>query len=262
MAIDRSARVLNALSWGDYHLLAIESEALGRDARPGQFVMVKVTGSRVPLLRRPLSLHDAGPAGIEIFFKVAGRGTEILARKNPGDTLDILGPLGKGFTVSAELAGKKTFLVGGGRGIAPLYFLARELRALGALVTVFYGGRTSLDLPLRGKFEAAGFPLQCTTDDGSCGFHGLVSQGLGRELERERADFLFACGPDVMMRAIAGTARSMDIPSEFSLEAVMGCGIGACWGCVQRIRNGSGDGWVKICEEGPVFRGDRIVWTD
>jgi dihydroorotate dehydrogenase electron transfer subunit len=262
MAIDRSARVLNALSWGDYHLLAIESGALGQDARPGQFVMVKVAGSPVPLLRRPLSLHDAGPAGIEIFFKVAGRGTEILARKKPGDTVDVLGPLGNGFTVSSELTGKRTFLVGGGRGIAPLYFLARELRALGALVTVFYGGRTVLDLPLRGKFEAAGFPLHCTTDDGSCGFHGLVSQGLGRELERERADFLFACGPDAMMRTIAGTARSMGIPSEFSLEAVMGCGIGACWGCVQRIRNGTGDGWVKICEEGPVFRGDRIVWTD
>jgi dihydroorotate dehydrogenase electron transfer subunit len=262
MSIDRSARILNALSWGDYHLLAVESGAVGRDGRPGQFVMVKVANSHVPLLRRPLSLHDSGPAGIELFFKVAGQGTEILARKRPGDAVDIIGPLGKGFSVSAEFSGKKTFLVGGGRGIAPLYFLARELRAVGALVTVFYGGRTILDLPLRGKFEAAGFSVRCTTDDGSCGFRGLVSDSLGRELEGERADFLFACGPDAMMRTIARTARSMDIPAEFSLEAIMGCGIGACWGCVQRIRNGNGDGWVKICEEGPVFRGDRIVWMD
>jgi dihydroorotate dehydrogenase electron transfer subunit len=262
MTIDRSARIRDVRSWGDHYLLTIDSPAVGREARPGQFVMVKVTDTPFPLLRRPLSICDAGPAGIELFFKTAGLGTKLLARKKPGDSIDLLGPLGKGFTVSPDLKEKKVYLVGGGRGIAPLYFLGRELKALEARVTVFYGGRRLQDLPLTDKLEAAGLRLLCSTDDGSFGFGGLVTELLAQELDKSRADFLYVCGPDAMMKAVAGMARDKRIPSEFSLESMMGCGIGACWGCVHRVRNGAGDGWVKICEEGPVFPGDRIVWQD
>jgi dihydroorotate dehydrogenase electron transfer subunit len=262
MPIDRSARIRDVRSWGDYFLLTIDSPAVGREARPGQFVMVKVADTPFPLLRRPLSIHNAGQSGIELFFKIAGFGTGILAAKRPGDPLDVLGPLGKGFTVSEGARGKNAFLVGGGRGIAPLYFLGRELKAMGARVTVFYGGRRHLDIPMKDKLEAAGLRLLCSTDDGSFGFRGLVTELLCRELDRTPADILFACGPDPMMRAAAGMARDRRIPAEFSLESLMGCGIGACWGCVRRIRDAGGEGWVKICEEGPVFPGDRIVWTD
>jgi dihydroorotate dehydrogenase electron transfer subunit len=262
MTIDRKARIKEVKNWGDYYLLTIDSPAIGGVARPGQFVMVKVADTPFPLLRRPLSVHDAGPSGIGLFFKTAGLGTEILARKKAGDTLDILGPLGKGYTVLPDFKGKRTHLVGGGRGIAPLFFLGRELRALGARVTVFYGGRSQTDIPLREKFEAAGLPLFCSTDDGSFGFEGLVTELLGRELNGSPADILYVCGPAAMMKAAAEMARDRGIPGEFSLESIMGCGIGACWGCVHRVRNGNGDGWVKICEEGPVFAGDRIVWTD
>jgi dihydroorotate dehydrogenase electron transfer subunit len=262
MTIDRNARILKVDSWGDYYLFTIESPAVGGGARPGQFVMVKVSSSPFPLLRRPLSIHSAGPVGIELFFKIAGPGTAILAGKKAGDAVDILGPLGNGFTVPADLHGKKTFLVGGGRGIAPLYFLGLELKAAGAGVTVFYGGRCQVDIPLRDRFGVAGLPLHCSTDDGSYGFEGLVTELLGRELGRSRPDLLYVCGPDPMMKAAALTARAAGIPAEFSLESMMGCGIGACWGCVHRIREDTGDGWVKICEDGPVFPGDRIVWTD
>ena len=109
---------------------------------------------------------------------------------------------------------------------------------------------------------AAGLPLLCSTDDGSFGFKGFVTELLGRELDRSQADVLYVCGPDPMMNAAARTARAAGIPAEFSLESMMGCGIGACWGCVHRIRSEDGDGWVKICEEGPVFPGDRIVWAE
>jgi dihydroorotate dehydrogenase electron transfer subunit len=262
MMIDRSARIRDVKSWGDYYLLTIDSPAVGREARPGQFVMVKVADTAFPLLRRPLSIHDAWESGIGLFFKIAGLGTGILAGKRPGDPVDILGPLGKGFTVSEDARGKNAFLVGGGRGIAPLYFLGKELNARGARVTVFYGGRRHLDIPLKDKLEAAGLGLLCSTDDGSFGFRGLVTELLRRELDRTPAEILFACGPDPMMKAAAGMARDRRIPAEFSLESIMGCGIGACWGCVHRIRNAGGEGWVKICEEGPVFSGDRIVWTD
>jgi dihydroorotate dehydrogenase electron transfer subunit len=260
MTIERSARLRAVRSWGDHFLFSVEAPAVGRGARPGQFVMVKVEEGTSPLLRRPLGIHDADEGGIELFFKVAGAGTRILSRKRPGDPLDIVGPLGKGFTVGDGLRGKRAYLVGGGRGIAPLFFLARALAAAGALPTVFYGGLTVADVPLRDKFEQAGFELHCSTDDGSFGFSGFVTALVERELIRARPDIVFACGPDPMMKALASITAKRGVPAEFSLESIMGCGIGACWGCVHRIRDGTGDGWVKICEEGPVFPGERILW--
>jgi dihydroorotate dehydrogenase electron transfer subunit len=260
MAIDRSARLREVRSWGDYFHLTIDTPKIGRGARPGQFVMVKVAEGTFPLLRRPLGIHDAGPDGIELFFKVAGAGTGILSRKRPGDALDILGPLGKGFTVTGAMKGKNAFLVGGGRGIAPLLFLARELIAAGARPRVFYGGRTAADIPLRDKFEKAGYEILCSTDDGSFGFDGLVTALVDREMGGPKPDMVYACGPDPMMKALASVAAGHGVRAEFSLESIMGCGIGACWGCVHRIKDEKGGGWTKICEEGPVFPGERILW--
>jgi dihydroorotate dehydrogenase electron transfer subunit len=260
MTIERNARLRAVGSWGDHFHFSVEAPALGRDARPGQFVMVKVSEGTSPLLRRPLGIHDADESGIELFFKVAGQGTGILSRKRPGDPLDIVGPLGKGFTVGPAIKGKKTYLAGGGRGIAPLFFLARALAGAGARPAVFYGGRTAADIPLRDKFEQAGFEVRCSTDDGSFGFPGFVTALIESELVRERPAIVYACGPDPMMKALAAITAKHAVPAEFSLESVMGCGIGACWGCVHRIKDRAGDGWVKICEEGPVFPGERILW--
>ena len=260
MAIDRNARLRDVRRWGDHFNLTVESPEIGRTARPGQFVMVKVAEGTLPLLRRPLGIHDARPDGIELFFRVAGAGTELLSRKRPGDALDILGPLGKGFTVSGTTKGTSAFLVGGGRGIAPLHFLARELAALGARVRVFYGGRTAADIPLREKLEKAGCEVLCSTDDGSFGFAGLVTALVDREMGGPKPEKIYACGPDPMMKALAAIAAAHGVPAEFSLESIMGCGIGACWGCVHRIRGDGGNGWTKICEEGPVFPGERILW--
>jgi len=127
MTIDRRARVLSIEKWDDYVLLRLACPSVGRTARPGQFVMVKVSAEPFPLLRRPLSLHAADASGISLFFKVCGLGTEILSRKRDGDVLDVLGPLGKGFSVSEALRGKRVVLVGGGRGAAPLFFLGGEV---------------------------------------------------------------------------------------------------------------------------------------
>lgn len=262
MNIVRDARLRDIRNWDDHFLLSIDAPALGKEARPGQFVMVKVADGTYPLLRRPLGIHDAGKDGIELFFKIAGLGTGILARKKPGDPLDIIGPLGRGFTVDGGMKGKRAYLVGGGRGIAPLYFLARELASAGARPTVFYGGRTVADIPLREKFEKAGFELLSSTDDGSFGFAGFVTELVGRELAKTKPSIVYACGPDPMMKTLAGLAAKHGVPSELSLESMMGCGIGACWGCVHRVRNEKGGGWTKICEEGPVFPGERVLWPE
>ncbi len=260
MTIERAARLREVQSWGDFFRFTIHAPKLGCEARPGQFVMVKVSEGTFPLLRRPLGIHDADEGGIGLFFKVAGQGTEILSRKKAGDRLDIIGPLGKGFTLSAAPKGKTAYLVGGGRGIAPLYFLARALASAGVKPKVFYGGRTIVDIPLSDSFERAGFELLVSTDDGSFGYAGLVTELVGRELAKEEPAIVYACGPDPMMKALATLAAKHAIPAEFSLESIMGCGIGACWGCVHRIRDEEGSGWVKICEEGPVFPGERILW--
>jgi len=260
MTIERHARLSDVQIWGEHLHFAVEAPEIGRTARPGQFVMVKVAEGGFPLLRRPLGVHNANESGLELFFKVAGQGTEILSRKKRGDTIDLIGPLGKGFTIPPSGAGRTAYLVGGGRGIAPLYFLARELAKAGMRPLVLYGGRCLTDIPLRERFEAAGIPFLCSTDDGSFGFAGLVTELASLELEKDKPAMIYGCGPDPMMKALAGIAAKHGVPAEFSLESVMGCGIGACWGCVHRIRSESGDGWVKICEEGPVFPGERILW--
>ncbi len=263
MLNDPAASIIRKKSWDDYVLLVLRSPRIARRARPGQFLMVRVSDRPYPLLRRPLSIHARERDTIEIFFTRAGLGTDILAEKKTGDTLDIIGPLGKGFSISRGLHGKTVGLVGGGRGIAPLYFLAKELRAKCVRPRVFYGGKTENDVPLLQKFARLKIGVFVSTDDGSAGFSGFVSAMLEKELDRAAPPAqIYACGPDPMMRRVAEAAAARRIPAQLSLEAVMGCGIGACWGCVKKIRRGETAEWVKICEEGPVFEASEIIWEE
>ena len=262
MRHEPAARIVLKRTWGDFHLVRIESPDLAAGASPGQFLMVRASDGFDPLLRRPISLHDAGAAWLEIFFRVAGRGTALLAAKKEDETVDCLGPLGKGFRLDGFGPDKTAWLVGGGRGIAPLFFLARSLLSKGARVRVFYGGKTAAEIPLRDKFESAGIPLDCSTDDGSFGFGGFVTALLERELRAGRPDGLFACGPDPMMERTGRLALGLGLPAQLSLEAIMGCGFGACWGCVHRIKKDDEGTWRKICEDGPVFGADEILWEE
>ena len=258
---DPEARIVGQESWGDYFLLTFDSPAMSALARPGQFLMIKVSDEPYPLLRRPLGIHSRKDKTLGVFFKVAGAGTALLSRKRPGETLDILGPLGKGFSVDPCLAGKPVFAVGGGRGIAPLYFLAWELRALGASVKILYGGRTKDDVPLAARLRDEAFDLILTTDDATAGRKGFVTAALEEEAGKSAPLMIFACGPDPMLETVARLARARSLTAEISLESRMGCGFGACWGCVQRIRRDGGKAeWIKICEDGPVFPAESVVW--
>lgn len=277
------ALIIRKKSWGDYHLLVLKSPLIARLAQPGQFLMVRVGDRPYPLLRRPFSIHSRGEETLEIFFAKAGEGTTMLAEKKAGESLDILGPLGKGFSIPRGLWGKTAYLIGGGRGIAPLHFLAQELRLKSVLPIIFYGGKTEADVPLLQKFAAQQVDVFVSTDDGSHGFHGFASAMLERKLTQtfqkspssslRRSSgkatvqpsppaHIYACGPDPMMKRIAEIAARHNIPAQFSLESVMGCGIGACWGCVKKIKRGEKAQWVKICEEGPVFEASEIVWEE
>jgi dihydroorotate dehydrogenase electron transfer subunit len=261
MVIDRKARITETQNWGEYFLFRLESPEIARTSEPGQFLMIKVSETTSPLLRRPLSIHNRDGKEVEIFFQIAGEGTRLLARKKASNNLDILGPLGRGFSVKNELKGKEIFCVGGGRGIAPLYFLAKEVSAVKAKPVIFYGGRTSADLPLKSRFEQAGWDVKVSTDDGSLGFSGPVTSVVEKELKLRQPAFLFACGPEAMLEKLSEICLKKNIPAEFSLEAIMGCGLGACWGCVRPIRRHGEVRYLKICQDGPVFLADEIVWA-
>ncbi len=260
MIKDPQARIAFKQNWNNYFLFSIESPKISAKAIPGQFIMVRINAYPYPLLRRPFSIHDANSKTIEIFFQKTGFGTSLLGEKNTKGTLDILGPLGKGFNVKKDDLQKTIAIIGGGRGMAPLYFLARSIQEQGASIKVFYGGKTLQDLPLREKFEARGFELYCSTEDGSFGFKGLITDFFEDKMESLSFSRAFACGPEAMLEKVALISRQKRIPSQLSLESVMGCGFGACWGCVKKMREGKEVVWVKICEQGPVFPASDIIF--
>lgn len=260
MIKDPQALISHKESWRDYYLFSLESPRIALEAHPGQFIMVRIGPYSYPLLRRPFSIHSKDKNSIQIFFQITGVGTSLLSQKEMNDSLDILGPLGKGFTIGPEFKEKEAVAVGGGRGIAPLYFLVQTLRSQGTSVKLFYGGKTLEDLPLKEKIERNGFDLFCSTENGSFGFKGFISDYFEQKLNKLNPSFIFACGPEPMMEKIAYVAQTKKIPAEFSLESIMGCGIGACWGCVRRIKKNEKPGWLKTCQEGPVFSRDEIIW--
>ncbi|MBL7083674.1 MAG: dihydroorotate dehydrogenase electron transfer subunit [Candidatus Aminicenantes bacterium] len=262
MIKDPQALIVGKKNWEDYYLFSLESSGIASQALPGQFIMVRISAQPQPLLRRPFSIHSKEKKNIEIFFQITGLGTSLLSQKRIGESLDILGPLGKGFVTGESFQDKVIVAVGGGRGIAPLYFLSQELCSSGASVKIFYGGKSHKDLPLKEKFEKDGIELFCSTDDGSFGYKGFVSDFFKAELEKLNPSCVFACGPEEMMKKIAQITQEKNIPAEFSLESVMGCGFGACWGCVKKIKKNFKEEWTKICEEGPVFSREEIIWTE
>jgi len=187
-------------------------------------------------------------------------GTSLLSKKQPGDEIEILGPLGNGFSIE-DKSKQKISLIGGGRGIAPLYFLALELKKKNSDIKLFYGGKSSTDLPMAPKFKSENIMTFCSTEDGSSEFKGLVTDLFQKELKSSIPSFIYACGPEGMLEKISEISKVHQIPAELSLESIMGCGFGACWGCVKETKKGEKTGWSKVCEKGPVFAAEDIIWS-
>ena len=234
-------------------------------AKPGQFVMVR-TGFQVdPLLRRPFSLlgliHEQDRVtGIEILFKVVGKGTDRLSRCKVGDRLSVIGPLGNAFLVPETC--RRLILVAGGVGVPPIRFLAhRLLEQEGALsrCLVFVGGRSKDDLVCLTEFDLPGFLLDISTDDGSQGNPGVVTRSLEKALDAEPADLICACGPHGMLKAVAEIAIQRNIACQVSIEAMMACGMGACLGCAVAVRDDDVC-YRHVCMDGPVFDAHRLKW--
>jgi len=213
------------------------------DSQPGQFVHILCGGDS--LLRRPISICDSGEGWLRFIFAVKGSGTKFLAQKKAGDTLDVLGPLGTGFSVNKSGNGT-AILIGGGIGIFPLIKLAKNLSTK---VNAILGFRTKDLMIMQDDFEKVCDAVSIATDDGSFGTHGLVTDVLKEKIKTDNITSIYACGPMPMMSEIKKIAEANNIFCELSLEERMGCGIGACAVCVCKA-NGLN---VKVCQMGPVF---------
>ncbi|MCX5874776.1 MAG: dihydroorotate dehydrogenase electron transfer subunit [Deltaproteobacteria bacterium] len=241
--------------------LTLKAPEIARSARPGQFVMVQTTSCYDPLLRRPLSIHQTvADEQVQLMYKVVGKGTRLLAGMTPGQKLSLTGPLGHGF----ELAGKQAIcLVGGGMGIAPLYFLAREILRTNKppKCVVLLGARTAAEFgPLPRDFMDIGITeTLLATDDGSLGHHGFVADLLAQHLNPSHQWSVCTCGPHPMMKAVVGQCRKQGWECQVSLETMMACGISACLGCATPRADLSGP-YLHVCKDGPVFKAEEVAW--
>lgn len=219
---------------------------------PGQFVEVRIDGEPTVFLRRPISIHYVDRARNELWLLVAmvGSGTRRLATLRGGDRLNCVLPLGKGFSLPAE---GEVLLVGGGVGIAPLYYQGACLRDKGLKPVFLLGSRTKADLLRTDAFGDLG-EVFTTTEDGSDGERGFVTQHS--ILASRRFQFIQTCGPTPMMKAVARYARQENVECEASLENMMACGLGACLCCVEKTTDGN----LCVCKDGPVFNIRRLLW--
>lgn len=244
------------------HLAAPETAAA---ARPGQFLHVRCGPTLDPLLRRPLSIHaaDREKGEVILFYRVAGKGTDLLAQCREGNRVSLLGPLGHGFTMPQKDA--RVFVVAGGIGIAPLYFLLQEMATLGINAEVYLGAATKEQLFFDKEIKNLGHNVILSTDDGSAGYHGTVTdlfaQDFGRTAMGRHNVMVYGCGPYGMLKQLSLMCAAAGITAEISLEARMGCGVGACLSCACRTRDaGNSEQYRRVCVEGPVFPAGEVVW--
>ena len=235
----------------DIFALTVVSNKLAHEAQPGQFLHINCGHSR--LLRRPISICGVNANAIEFVFEVKGEGTRWLSKCKPGSFLDILGPLGNGF----KMPKGKVIVVGGGIGVPPLLYLA-DLALDG--VTAVLGFRSSDRVILLDAFESVCDSVVLTTDDGSAGLCGTVTQPLDKLIRSGEYSSVFACGPHAMLKAVAQTCKQLDLPCQVSLEEKMGCGVGACLVCACATQILGKADMSRVCVEGPVFDASEIVW--
>jgi dihydroorotate dehydrogenase electron transfer subunit len=267
--IQVKGEVLNVKPVGEYFSMTVVAPGIAERTKPGQFVAVAVGGDAGGLLlRRAFSIYSVRETGVyggtvEFIFSVAGRGTAWLAAQRPYDPIDIVGPLGRPFALPREPA--NCVVVGGGYGAAPLFPLADALRTRGCRIDAVLGASTGDRLfgALDAKRMAASVAF--TTDDGSYGEKGRVSDVLPEVIDRVRADVVYACGPMAMLEAVQRVASEAydgaGIPTQLSVEESMACGIGVCMTCVLPIVGNDGQTrMARSCVDGPVFAGDRIRW--
>jgi dihydroorotate dehydrogenase electron transfer subunit len=240
-----------------YFRLVVRGRQIAPLVQPGQFAHLHIPPLRDALLRRPFSIYQVACETFSILYKAVGKGTEVLSQMGPGEELNAIGPLGHGFTLPST-GGEQPLLVAGGYGMAAMYLLAQRSPQKGI---VFVGGRRRVDILCEEEFRALGWDVRATTEDGSHGEKGLVTQPLIAELKRSPAGRkLFACGPTPMLRAVGKIADEFNVPAELSMDEHMCCGVGVCLTCVIPVKTNDGWEYQRTCTEGPVFDSRLIAW--
>lgn len=252
--------VSNERDTDQYFRLVVRAPQIAPLVQPGQFAHVRIPPLKDALLRRPFSIFQVREDTFSILYKSVGKGTDVLSRMQPGEELSAIGPLGHGFTVP-KAGGETPLLVAGGYGMAAMYLLAERSPQKGI---VFVGGRRRVDILCEKEFAALGWEVRATTEDGSHGEKGLVTQPLLAEIRNPQSAGrnykLFACGPTPMLKAVGRIAEESNIPAELSMDEHMCCGVGVCLTCVIPIQSGDGWEYQRTCTEGPVFDSRQVVW--
>ncbi len=261
------AEVLDNRRVGDYHVLSLTAPGISETARPGHFVTLAMGGDESSMvLRRAFAIHQVASRGVyggtlDIAVSVQGLGTKWLAERRRHDVISLVGPLGTPFSLPKQ--GVACVLVGGGYGSAPLFMLAQALRERGCRVDMIVGASTEAKLFGVLELKRLASSLTITTDDGSAGVRGRVTDVLGDSMERAGADVVYACGPMPMLAEVARISTKRRVFSQCAVEEPMACGIGVCMTCVLPvIGDDSVTRMVRSCIDGPVFRGDRVRWRD
>lgn len=240
-----------------HFLMEINAPSIAKNAKAGQFVTIRCNDATSPLLRRPFSFHMINGSSFGVLYEVLGIGTRILASKKSGEKIDILGPLGNGFTVPKKSS--IFILVAGGMGVAPLVALAEELvKGKGRQIHAIIGARNKKRLLCERDFKELGIKPVVTTDDGSYGKKALATEALDSLLSKAGATLptVFACGPEPMLKGVAHIARKRGLECYASLEENIACGVGACLGCTLKTKSG----YKLVCKDGPVFNLNEIIW--
>jgi len=248
-----------------YHAMTVVAPGVAGRFRPGQFVAVAVGGpGTAMLLRRAFSIHSVRPdhgGTVEFVFAVTGAGTRWLSERRVRDTLDLAGPLGRPFPVPREPA--SCLLVGGGYGSAPLFALADRLRERRCGVDFLLGAATGERVFGALTARRTGRSATITTEDGSLGSRGLVTDVLAQLVHETRADVVYACGPMPMLRQVSVLGKRYGIPVQAAVEEAMACGTGVCMTCVLPVTGSDGiTRMLRACTDGPVFRGEQVRWDD
>ncbi len=267
MPIQVQGEVLSLRRAGAYWAMTIVAPGMAELTKPGHFVALQVGGPESSmLLRRAFAVYDVKERGVyggtvDIVFAVHGKGTAWLAARRPGDKIDVVGPLGKPFRLPTTKV--NATLVAGGYGAAPLLPLATALRERGCRVDFVLGAGSSDKLFGQLEAKRIGSSMAITTDDGSAGEQGRVSDVLPAVLDKTRGEVVYACGPMAMLRAVSEIAAERGLPCQVAVEESMACGVGVCMTCVLPVIGDDGvSRMVRSCVEGPVFLGDRIRWDD
>ena len=261
--VQATCEVLARRREGAYWLLSIACPSIAERARPGQFVNLAV-GGVATLLRRPFSIARVSRQGVaagtvDVVFDAHGPGTEWLTTVDVHDVVDVVGPLGTPFPLPQRKV--SCLLVGGGYGVAPLLFLAEELTRKGLRVDMIVGAATQARILSHIEAKRLTASVVFTTEDGSYGDRGRVTDVLDEVVERCGSGVVYACGPNPMLRAVSERCKELSLPVQVAVEEHMACGIGVCFTCVVPIRQRDGEVRMKrACFDGPVFNGSKIAW--